>query len=82
MVLPDLLEVQPDCSLCVEHCVSGDKVHMLCNTVNDYYNCVIAMHLKKLHNEVNADDIPSIFWSLCGVELSIGSTVLQLSSIA
>jgi hypothetical protein len=40
------------------------------------------MHLRKLNNKVNTDDVPSIIWSLQGVKLSIRSTVLQPHLIA
>jgi hypothetical protein len=64
VVLPDLLEVKSDCFFCIDHCISGNEVCLLSDTVNDYHDHVVAMHLKKFNNKVNADDIPSIFWSL------------------
>jgi hypothetical protein len=60
MVLPDLLEVQSDCSFHVDHGVSGNEVHSFSDTVSDYHNLIVAMHLRKFNNKVDADDIPSI----------------------
>jgi hypothetical protein len=77
MVLPDLLVVQSDCSFRVESCVSWDEVHLLGDTVNDYHDHVVAMSWRKLNNEVDVDDIPSIFWSLHMVKHSVRSMVLQ-----
>jgi hypothetical protein len=82
MLLPDLSELQSGCAFHVESCVSGDKVHTLGDTVDDYYDCVIAMHLRELDNDVDANDVASVCWSLCRVELSIWSMVLQLSLVA
>jgi hypothetical protein len=82
MVLPDLLEVQSDHSFHIESCVSRNEVHTFGDTVNDYHNHIIAIHLRKLDNEVNTNDVPSVCWSLCRVEFSIGSMVLQLHLIA
>jgi hypothetical protein len=62
--------------------VHGDEVHLFSDTVDDYHDHIIAMCLRKLNNEVNANDVPSVCWSLCRVEFSIGSTMLQLSLIA
>jgi hypothetical protein len=82
MVLPDLLEVQSDHSFCIESCVSGDEMCSLGGTVNNYHNHIVAMHMRKLNNKVDTDDVPLIFWSLCRVKLSVRSTVLQLGAIA
>jgi hypothetical protein len=82
MVLPDLIEIQSDCFFCIESCVSGDEVRALGDTVNNYHDCIIAMSLRKLNNEVDTHDVPSVCWSLCRVKLSIRSMVLQLSPIA
>jgi hypothetical protein len=82
MVLPDLLEVQSDCSFCIDHGVSGNEICSFSDTVDDYHDCIIAMHMRKLNNEVNANDVPLVCWSLCRVKLSIGSMVLQLCLIA
>jgi hypothetical protein len=82
MVLLDLLKVQSDCSFCIANCVSGDEMCTLSDTVNDYHDCIIAMHLRKFNNEVDTDDIPLIFWNLCRVKVSVRSTVLQLGPIA
>jgi hypothetical protein len=62
--------------------VSGDEIHSLGDTVNDYHDHFIAMLLRKLHNKGNTDDVPSICGGLCRVELSIRSMVLQLSPVA
>jgi hypothetical protein len=71
MVLLDLLVVQSDCCFCIESCVSqdevpslGDTVNYYHDTVNDYHDPVAAMSWRKLDNEVDTDNIPSIFWSL------------------
>jgi hypothetical protein len=40
------------------------------------------MHLRKLNNKVNANDVPLIFWSLQGVKLFVRSMVLQLGPVA
>jgi hypothetical protein len=64
MVLPDLLEVQSDCSFCVECDVSGNEVCSFSDTVDNYHDHVVAMHLRKLYNKVNTDDVPLIFRSL------------------
>jgi hypothetical protein len=34
-----------------------DRVHVLGYTVNDVYNCVIAMGFRQFNYEVNADDV-------------------------
>jgi hypothetical protein len=81
-VLPDLSKVQSGCSFCIDSHVCRDEMCSLGYTVNNYHDCIIAMSLGELNNEVNTDDIPLILWSLCGVKLSIGSTVLQLSLVA
>jgi hypothetical protein len=60
--------------------VSGDEVCSFSNTVN-YYDYIIAMSLWELDNEVDADNVLSVCWSLCRVEFSIISTKLQLSLI-
>jgi hypothetical protein len=61
--------------------MSGDEMCLLSDIVNDYHDHVVAMCLRKLNNKVDTDDVPSIFWSLCRVELSIKSAVLQLSPV-
>jgi hypothetical protein len=66
MVLPDLLEVQSDCSFCVDHSVSGNRVHSFSDTVNNDHDNIIAMCLGELNNEVNTDNVPSIFWTSMG----------------
>jgi hypothetical protein len=81
MVLPDLSEVQSGGTFCIESCVSGDEVCSLGYTINNYNDCVIAMSMRKLDNEVDTDDIPLVCWSLCRMKLSIGSVMLQLSPI-
>jgi hypothetical protein len=81
MMLPDLFEVQSDRSFHIEGCVHRDEVHLLGDAVNDYHDHVIGMHLRKLNNEVDTNDVPSVCWSLCRVEFSIESMVLQLSLI-
>jgi hypothetical protein len=45
---PDLVEVQSDCSFCIESCVNEDEVHSLSDTVDDYHDCVVAMSLRKV----------------------------------
>jgi hypothetical protein len=75
MVFPDL-EVKSDCSFHVDRGVSGNKMCSLSDTVNDYHDCVITMHFRKLHNKVDTNDIPSVCWSLCRVKLSIRLVVL------
>jgi hypothetical protein len=81
-VLPDLLKVQSNHSFHIESGVSGDKVHSLGDTINDYHDRIIAMSWRKLNNEVDANDISSVCWSLCRVKFSIRSIVLLLHLIA
>jgi hypothetical protein len=64
MVLPDFLEVQSDCSFSVDCGVGGNEVHSFSDTVDNYHDCVIAMHLRKFNDKVDTNDIPLIFWSL------------------
>jgi hypothetical protein len=78
MVLPDLLEVQSDCSFYIDCGVSENEVHLLSDTVNNYHDDIVAMSLGQLDNEVDTDGIPSIFWSLCRVGLSIRLTSCSL----
>jgi hypothetical protein len=75
MVLPDLLELQSDCSF---HSVSGDEVHALGDTVDDYHDCIIAMSLRKLNNEVDANDVPLVCWNLCRAKFSIRLVMCSL----
>jgi hypothetical protein len=62
--------------------ITSEVVRIASYTVNDYYNHIVAMSLRKLDNEVDTNDVPLVCWSLCRVELSIGLIVLQLSLIA
>jgi hypothetical protein len=57
-------------------------MHSFGNTVDDYHNHIVAMSLRKLNNEVNANDVPLVCWSLCRVRFSIRPMMLQLSLIA
>jgi hypothetical protein len=61
---------------------SGDEMRSLSDTVDDYHDTVVAMHLRKLNNEVDTDDVPLIFWSFCKLYGQCCSTVLQLGVIA
>jgi hypothetical protein len=63
MVLPDLSKVQSGGTFCIDSCMSVDEICSLSDTVDDYYDHVVAMCLRKLNNEVNTDGISSIFWS-------------------
>jgi hypothetical protein len=63
-----LTGVQSHCSFCVESCVSGDKMYMLSDTINDYHDHIVAIHMRKFNNKVDADDVSLICWSLYGVE--------------
>jgi hypothetical protein len=38
--------------------VSGNEVYSFSDTVDDYHDRVIAMHLRKFNNKVDTDDIP------------------------
>jgi hypothetical protein len=57
IVLPDLSKVQSSHSFCIDSSVCRNEVYTLGDTVNDDHNCVIAMSLGKLDNEVNANDL-------------------------
>jgi hypothetical protein len=62
--------------------MSRDEMYLSSDTVDDYHDHVVAISLRKLNNEVETNNIPSVCWSLCRVEFSIGLVVLQLCPIA
>jgi hypothetical protein len=58
-----------------------NEVHVFSYTVNDIHNCVIAMGLGQFDYEVNNDCVPWFRRCLRGMELTEGSSVLQLRPV-
>jgi hypothetical protein len=59
-----------------------DEVHTLGYTVDDIYNCVIAMGFRQFDYEVNADHIPWCLRCLRRVELTDRSLTLHFCLVA
>jgi hypothetical protein len=78
MVLQDLSEVQSGDAFHIECHVSRDEMCLFCDTVDNYHDHIIAIGMRKLDNEINTDDIPSVCRSLCRAKLSIGLVMLPV----
>jgi hypothetical protein len=82
-VLPDL-EVQSDCCFCIDCGVSGNEVHSFSDTVDDYHDCDVVMHLGKLHNKVNTNEVDTAhIVSINGIFTSIqySGEINQVSAV-
>jgi hypothetical protein len=58
-----------------------NEVHTFGYAVDDVYNCVIAMGLRQFDYEVDTDRVPWFRRCLQGIELTEGSSVLQLRPV-
>jgi hypothetical protein len=57
------------------------EMHALGQTVDDAHNCVVPMGFRQLDYEVDTDCVPWFRWCLRGLELTEGSSVLQLCPV-
>jgi hypothetical protein len=58
-----------------------NKVHAFIYVVDDVHNCIIAMGLRQFDYEVNTDCVLWCCQCLRGMELTEGSSVLQLRPV-
>jgi hypothetical protein len=65
MELPDLLQVEPCSTFCVDCGVHGHEVHLLSNAIDYVHDHIVAVCIGKLNHKVNSDCIPSLLRSLC-----------------
>jgi hypothetical protein len=81
MVFPDLPEVQIGGAFGRDGGMRRNEVRMFSYAVNDVHNCVISMGLGQFNYEVNTDRVPWCRRCLRGMELTEGSSMLQLRPI-
>ena len=62
MQFPDMCKEQVGCSRGYDHCVCWNEVGHLTHRVYDIHDCIIAMRLQELDNEVNTDGVPMELW--------------------
>jgi hypothetical protein len=81
MVFPDLPEVQAGGAFGRDGGMHRNEVRAFSYTVDDVHNCVISMGLRQFDYEVNTDRVPWCRLCLRGMELTKGSSMLQLRPI-
>jgi hypothetical protein len=81
MVFPDIPEVESGCTFSRDGGVHRNKVHAFSYAVDDVHNRVVTMGFRQFNNEVDTDHIPWCFWSLRGMELTEGSSMLYFSPV-
>jgi hypothetical protein len=81
MVFPDLLEEQESCAFHVDRGMHRYEVRTLGQTVDDAHNCIVPMGFRQFDYEVNTDCVPWFCQCLQGLELTEGSSVLQLRPV-
>jgi hypothetical protein len=81
MVFSDLPEVQTSGAFSRNGGMHRNKVHALSYAVDDIHNCVISMGLGQFDYEVNTDCVPWCCRRLRRVELTEGSSMLQLCPV-
>jgi hypothetical protein len=81
MVFPDLSKVQTGGTFGHDGGMHRNEVRTFSYAVDDVHNCVIAMGLGQSNYEVNTDRVPWFRQCLRGMELTEGSSVLQLRPV-
>jgi hypothetical protein len=81
MVFPDLPEIQTGGAFSHNGGMRRNEVHVFGYAVDDVHNCIIAMGLGQFNYEVDTDRVPWFHQCLRRVELTEGSSVLQLRPV-
>jgi hypothetical protein len=82
VVFPDLFKEEESCTFSIDGGMHRDEVHTLGYTVDDVYNCMIAMGFRQFNYKVDADHVPWCLQCLRRVELTDRSLLLHFHPVA